>query len=82
MPRVIITRGALTGLARCRKFLEHRTPIAARRSGEIVADYIGKLERDSLIGRPDEEDPELQELVIPFGATGYVALSLPICSGR
>lgn len=26
------------------------------------------------IGRPDDEDPELRELVIAFGASGYLAL--------
>ncbi len=32
------------------------------------------LETNPQIGRPLEDSPELRELVIPFGSTGYVAL--------
>jgi hypothetical protein len=32
------------------------------------------IERHPAIGRPLPDSPELRELIIPFGDTGYVAL--------
>ena len=44
------------------------------RAGALVERPFLLLENTPEIGRPVEEQPELRELVIGFGETGYVAL--------
>ena len=72
MPRVIVTAGAARGLQRCREFLVGKNPIAA--AAETIARRFAQLEAHPEIGRPHPEAPELRELVIGFGSSGYVAL--------
>ena len=74
MPRVIVTEGAADGLERCRRFLAVKTPDAARRAGQAIERQFLLLETAPDIGRPFPEMPELRELVIAFGDSGYVAL--------
>jgi plasmid stabilization system protein ParE len=74
VPRVIVTEGAVRGLARCREFLVPKNPQAARRAGQIIERQFALLETNPAIGRPFDEPPELRELVIGFGDSGFVAL--------
>lgn len=74
MPRVIVTEGAAEGLERCRQFLALKAPDAARRAGQAIERQFLLLETTPDIGRPNPEMPELRELVIAFGDSGYVAL--------
>ena len=74
MPQVIITETALEGLERCRLFLQAKAPEAARRAGQAIEQQFLLLETAPNLGRPYPELPELQELVITFGDSGYVAL--------
>ena len=74
MPRVIITEGAAQGLERCRRFLAEKNPQAAKRAGQAVERQFALLEIEPGIGRPLDDLPELRELIIPFGDTGYIAL--------
>lgn len=74
MPRVIITEGAVAGLARCRQVLATKAPEASRRAGQAIEQQFLLLEVAPDIGRPFAEIPELRELVIAFGDSGYVAL--------
>ena len=74
MPQVIVTQGAAEGLERCRKFLTAKSPEAARRAGHAIERQFLLLETAPDIGRPFSEMPELRELVISFGDSGYVAL--------
>jgi len=74
VPRVIVTQGAIGGLERCRRFLAAKAPEAARRAGQAIEQQLLLLESAPDIGRPLPEAPELRELVIPFGDSGYVAL--------
>lgn len=74
MPRLIITEGAALGLARCRSFLIDKNPQAAERAGRLIATQLLQLEGTPAIGRPFDMEPRLRELVIRFGASGYVAL--------
>ena len=64
MPQVIVTEGAADGLERCRRFLAVKTPERQFLLLETAPD----------IGRPFPEMPELRELAIAFGDSGYVAL--------
>ncbi|QDC01409.1 MULTISPECIES: type II toxin-antitoxin system RelE/ParE family toxin [Phyllobacteriaceae] len=74
MPRVIVTAGAAAGLERCRRFLVDKNPFAARRAAETVGRHFSFLETHPEIGRPEPDEPQLRELLIPFGDSGYVAL--------
>ena len=74
MPRVIITAGAAQGLERCRQFLAEKNPLAASRAAHSISHQFKLLETEPELGRPCEEFPELCELIIPFGDSGYVAL--------
>ena len=74
MPQVIVTEGAAAGLERCRQFLDAKAPEAAKRAGQAIVRQFLLLEAAPDIGRPLTEIPELRELVIAFGDSGYVAL--------
>ncbi|WP_439651027.1 type II toxin-antitoxin system RelE/ParE family toxin [Parazoarcus communis] len=51
-----------------------KAPEAARRAGQAIERQLRLLETAPDIGRPFPEMPELRELVIAFGDSGYVAL--------
>lgn len=74
MPRIVTTRGAVAGLQRCRGFLDDKAPEAAYRAAQVIADRFQALQVNPDVGRPLPDRPELRELVIPFGDSGYVAL--------
>jgi len=74
VPQVIITEGVLEGLERCRQFLAAKSPEAARRAGQVIEKQFLLLETAPDMGRPVSEMPELRELVIAFGDSGYAAL--------
>lgn len=74
MPQVVVTEGAAVGLERCRQFLVVKSPEAARRAGRAIEQQFLLLETAPDMGRPFPEMPELRELVIAFGDSGYVAL--------
>lgn len=74
MPRLIITDQARVGLIKCREFLDGKNPLAAQRAAIAISEYFTLLKTQPQMGRPFEDLPELRELLIPFGATGYVAL--------
>nr|WP_233271674.1 type II toxin-antitoxin system RelE/ParE family toxin [Paraburkholderia acidiphila] len=63
-------------MERCRRFLSRKAPEAARRAAQIISQQLLHLEKTPAIGRPVDGPPELRELVIPFGDSGYVALYL------
>lgn len=74
MPRLIITEVAAQGLERCRLFLSSKNPYALIRAGQVIEKHFALLEIEPSIGRPLDDLPELRELVISFGDSGYVAL--------
>ncbi|MGA9575471.1 MAG: type II toxin-antitoxin system RelE/ParE family toxin [Lysobacterales bacterium] len=61
-------------MQRCRQFLVAKHPKAAQRAGLSIEHQFALLEADPNIGRPLDNLPELRELVMPFGESGYVAL--------
>ena len=44
------------------------------RAGQAIEHQFALLEKKPEIGRPLDDLPELRELIIPFGDSGYVAL--------
>ena len=74
MLRLIVTAGAAAGLEHCRKFLVERNPQAAKRAAASIARQLEILESKPDVGRPLADVPELRELIVAFGDSGYVAL--------
>ncbi len=74
MPHVIVTEGAADGLERGLQVLVAKAPEAARRAGQAIERHFLLLETAPDIGRPLPDMPELRELVITYGDSGYVAL--------
>ena len=74
MPRLIVTEGAARGLEVCRTFLAQKNPEAARRAAQAILKQFALLQDYPSMGRPLDDHPELRELLIPFGDTGYAAL--------
>jgi len=72
--RVIITQGAAIGLEHCRLFLHDKNPQASKHAGQAIEQQFSLLEINPNIGRPLYDLPELRELIITFGDSGYVAL--------
>jgi len=71
---LIVTEPAVRGLEKCRRFLAEKNSQASRRAGQAIEEHLALLEREPRMGRPLDDVPELRELVIPFGDSGYVAL--------
>jgi len=61
-------------MERCRRFLAPKSRVAAMRAGQAIERQFGLLEANLEIGRPFAPQPDLRELVIAFGDSGYVAL--------
>ncbi len=74
MPQVVVTEGAARGLERCRRFLNEKNPQAAIRASQAIEHQFSLLETEPEIGRLFDDFPELRELIIPFGDSGYVTL--------
>ncbi len=74
MPQIIITADAIQGLERCRLFLLEKNPRAAIRAAEAIKHSLNLLQAEPAKGRPLDDLPELRELIIPFGESGYIAL--------
>lgn len=44
------------------------------KASQAIQQQLILLEKEPNIGRPLDEYPEMRELIIPFGDSGYVAL--------
>lgn len=71
---MIVTEGAVHGLVRCRQFLVGKNPQAAIRAAQAIEKQFLLLETQPEIGRPFPSAPQVRELIIGFGDSGYVAL--------
>jgi len=61
-------------LERCRHFLAEKNPQAMMRAAQAIERQFALLGTEPEIGRPLDDPPELRELIIPFGDSGYVVL--------
>ncbi len=74
MPGLRLSARAQADVVRLHRFLLHKDANAARRAVAAIRDALQPLEKVPAIGRPVEDAPEMRELVIDFGASGYLAL--------
>ncbi len=72
MARVVFAERALSDLDRVFDFLLERSPELAEESKDRILEALRVLERHPNIGRPAAAGR--RELVISWGASGYVAL--------
>jgi plasmid stabilization system protein ParE len=73
MPRVIFSEAALEDLVRLREFLASRSPEAAEKAKSQVLHGLKSLAQFPESNKPVNNMPHQRELVIKFGARGYVA---------
>lgn len=74
MPHVRLSARARADIARLHLFLVSKDVNAAKRALLAIRDAFMPLTIAPMIGRPVEDSDDLRELVIDFGASGYLAL--------
>ena len=72
MAQIVYSARALENLLRSPEYLRSDNPEAAVAAAEAVESAVNTLAAHPLVGRRVEGD--IRELVISFGATGYIAL--------
>ena len=72
MAQVVYSARALETLEHAVEFLLSENPGAAVAAGAAIESAVNNLSANPLVGRRVEGD--IRELVISFGATGYIAL--------
>jgi plasmid stabilization system protein ParE len=70
--QVVYSARAIENLERAFEFLLAENPAAALAAAEAIESAVNNLSAHPLVGRRVEGD--IRELVISFGATGYIAL--------
>ncbi len=74
MPQVRLSARAQSDLVRLRSFLLSKNITAAQRATQVIRASFVSLVEAPLLGRPVDDAEDLRELVIDFGASGYLAL--------
>ena len=74
MPHVRLSARAQSDILQLHAFLLGKDLNAAKRVVLAIREAFMPLKQSYLIGRPVEDSTELRELVIEFGASGYLAL--------
>jgi plasmid stabilization system protein ParE len=70
--QVVYSANAVENIERVVQYLREKEPDAAMASAAVIRSAVENLATHPLIGRRVEGD--LRELVISYGATGYIAL--------
>jgi len=63
---------AIHDLQRLRDFLLPRSQASARRAIQVIKGAVALLNANPGLGKPVEDLPDYHDLIIPFGAAGYV----------
>lgn len=74
MPHLRFSALAQSDLSRLHPFLVGKDITAAQRAMLAIREALKPLNHAPMIGRPVEESKDPRELVIDFGASGYLAL--------
>ena len=70
--RIEWLESAIHDLQRLRDFILPHNQEAAQRAFRIIKSAVAPLETNPRIGKPVEDLPDYLDLVIPFGASGYL----------
>jgi toxin ParE1/3/4 len=68
---IFFSPDALSDIERVREFLDTRNPDAAKRALSVIFAALEKLQDFPDLGRPTE-DADIRQVVIRFGAAGYI----------
>ena len=68
---ILLSSEARSDVMRLRNFLEARNPRAAVRAMRAIWSALQRLEQFPESGRATD-DPGIRQIVVPFGASGYV----------
>ena len=71
---------ALLDIERVREFLDINNPEAARRAMRLILATLERAEQFPELGRPTI-DPDIRQLVIPFGNAGYIVRYMQMPGG-
>lgn len=63
---------AIVDLQRLREFILPHNQEAAKRAFKVIRAAVTQLETTPRIGKPVEDLQDYHDLIIPFGASGYV----------
>ena len=74
MPQIRLSARAQSDIARLHSFLLSKNVKAAQRATQAIRGSFSSLAKTPLLGRPVDDAGDLRELVIDFGASGYLAL--------
>jgi len=68
---ILLSPDAIEDVERVRAVLDHANPDAARRALALIWTSIERLQDFPALGMPTE-DPDIRQIVIRFGASGYI----------
>lgn len=74
MPHVRLSARAQSDLSRLHTFLVSKDINAAKRATLVIRKAFMLLTHAPMMGSPVEDSEDLRELVVDFGASGYLAL--------
>lgn len=74
MPHVRLSARAQSDLSRLYAFMLEKDANVAKRALLAIREAFMPLKHSHMIGRPVENHDNLRELVIDFGASGYLAM--------
>jgi toxin ParE1/3/4 len=69
---ILLSQEAASDSERVREFLDVNNPEAAKRALRVIFAALDKLQDFPDLGRPTE-DADIRQIVIRFGAAGYIA---------
>ena len=68
---ILLSPDAIEDVEQLRTFLDHANPGAARRALALIWTAIERLQDFPTLGMPTS-DPNIRQIVIRFGAAGYI----------
>lgn len=68
---ILLAPDAVSDIERVRQFLDVRNPGAARRALRTIWSALERVQDIPELGRPTEDD-SIRQIVIRFGAAGYI----------
>lgn len=72
MKELVWLDSAVNDVQRLREFIATENPAAAQRAASTIKEAVERLQQHPTIGKPVEDLLEYRDLLIRFGAAGYV----------
>lgn len=72
MRELVWLDSAVNDITRLRTFIAKENPYAAKRAAEVIKGAVTHLIEHPLVGKPVKDLPQYRDLLVRFGAGGYV----------